>query len=183
MGKLLQQTQRQSLIKKINTRISAIAKVFGIDSPTYKNTIAPFLNGKYANVTHISKKGVLQFDTGKKKITMVESKKAIEIAQRTVKTKTELFSDVEGETEQQKIKAVNKMNSIETQFKKHIEFLYDNIKEHYTDSQLEKELPLLYRGENAKKPTYDDIKKIEKTIHDLSVKTMQEEEYNTIFGG
>lgn len=181
MGKLLQQAKQQSIIKRINTRISAIARIFGTNSSTYKNTIAPFLNDNYKNVTHRTKKGILQFDTGKKKISTVESKKAIAIAQRTVKTKTELLSNAEGETEEQKIKAVNKMNDIETQFKKHIDFLYENIKDKFTDSELQKELPQLYRSSG--KISYDDMKEIESKISELATDTLTEEEYNTIFGG
>ena len=99
----LKDVQRQSEIKRINTRISSIAKTFGTDSETYKKTIAPFLNDTYSGVTHLTKKGVLQFDTGLKKIVSRASKKAIGIAKRSVKTLSQLF---EGQYEFSKEKRI-----------------------------------------------------------------------------
>lgn len=155
----LKDVQRQSEIKRINTRISSIAKTFGMESETYKKTIAPFLNDSYSSVTHFTKKGVLQFDTGLKKIVSRASKKAIGIAKRSVKTLEQLFEGQEEFSKEKKIKNVEEMNKLDLDLKKSIEYLYQN----YTDSEIQYMFPELYEDG---KLTYEQIRNIVNRVDD-----------------
>lgn len=174
MKATLKDVQRRSEIKRINTRISAIAKRFGIESETYKKTIAPFLNKTYVDITHKSKSGVLQFDTGIKKSRTAKSRKAIGIAKRTVKTFSDLTKDLSGMTEKQKISSVENQNKFDVEIKKSIDFLYEN----YTESELESMYPDLF---SDGKPSYELLQQIVDDVseaeygNDLDL-------YNTIFG-
>ena len=149
----LADVQRQSEIKRINTRISSIAKTFGMESETYKKTIAPFLNDSYSSVTHFTKKGVLQFDTGLEKIVSRASKKAIGIAKRSVKTLGQLFEGQDDFSKEKKIKNVEEKNKLDLDLKKSIEYLYQN----YTDSEIEYMFPELYE---EGKLSYEQINNI-----------------------
>ena len=155
----LKDVQRQSEIKRINTRISSIAKTFGMESETYKKTIAPFLNDSYSSVTHFTKKGVLQFDTGLKKISSRISKKAIGIAKRSVKTLGQLFEGQEEFSKEKKIKNVEEMNKLDLDLKKSTEYLYQN----YTDSEIQYMFPELYKDG---KLSYDQIRNIINRVED-----------------
>ena len=155
----LKDVQRQAEIKRINTRISAIAKTFGMESETYKKTIAPFLNDSYSGITHFTKKGVLQFDTGLKKIVSRSSKKAIGIAKRSVKTLSQLFEGQENFSKEKKIKNVEEMNKLDLDLKKSTEYLYQN----YTDSEIQYTFPELYE---EGKLSYEQIRNIINRVED-----------------
>ena len=155
----LKDVQRQSEIKRINTRISSIAKTFGIESVTYKKTIAPFLNDSYSSVTHFTKKGVLQFDTGLKKIRSRISKKAIGIAKRSVKTLGQLFEGQDEFSKEKRIKNVEEKNKLDLDLKKSVEYLYQN----YTDSEIQYMFPELYE---EGKLSYEQIRNIINRVGD-----------------
>ena len=155
----LADVQRQSEIKRINTRISSIAKTFGMESETYKKTIAPFLNDSYSNVIHFTKKGVLQFDTGLKKIVSRASKKAIGIAKRSVKTLGQLFEGQDGFSKEKRIKNVEEKNKLDLDLKKSVEYLYQN----YTDSEIQELFPELYEDGQL---SYEQIRNIVNNVED-----------------
>ena len=169
----LKDVQRQSEIKRINTRISSIAKTFGMESETYKKTIAPFLNDSYSGVTHFTKKGVLQFDTGLKKIVSRTSKKAIGIAKRSVKTLGQLFEGQEEFSKEKKIKNVEEKNKLDLDLKKSVEYLYQN----YTDSEIQELFPELYEDG---KLSYEQITNIINNVEDEQFEDFTDL-YNNIF--
>ena len=174
MKATLKDVQRRSEIKRINTRISSIANRFGIESETYKKTIAPFLNDTYAVITHKTKSGVLQFDTGLKKSRTAKSRKAIGIAKRTIKTFSKLTKDLSGMSTKQKISAVENQSKFDVEIKKSIDFLYD----HYTESEIKAMYPDLYTDE---KPSYELLKQIVDDVSELEYDN-DLDLYNTIFG-
>lgn len=159
MKATLKDVQRQSEIKRINTRISSIAKTFGMESETYKKTIAPFLNDSYSGITHFTKKGVLQFDTGLKKIVSRASKRAIGIAKRSVRTLGQLFEGQEEFSKEKKIKNVEEMNKLDLDLRKSTEYLYQN----YTDSEIQYMFPELYE---YGKLSYEQIRNIINRVED-----------------
>lgn len=169
----LKDVQRQSEIKRINTRISSIAKTFGMESETYKKTIAPFLNDSYSSVTHFTKKGVLQFDTGFKKISLRVSKKAIGIAKRSVKTLGQLFDGQQDFSKEKKIKNVEEKNKLDLDLKKSVEYLYQN----YTDSEIQHMFPDLYEEGNL---SYEQIRNIINSVEDEQFDEFTDL-YDTIF--
>ena len=50
-------------IKRLNTRIAAIAKNFGLQSEYYKNVTNAFKYDTFSNLVHYTNKGVLQLNT------------------------------------------------------------------------------------------------------------------------
>ena len=130
-----------------------------MESETYKKTIAPFLNDTYSGVTHFTKKGVLQFDTGLKKIVSRASKKAIGIAKRSVKTLGQLFEGQDEFSKEKKIKNVEEKNKLDLDLKKSVEYLYQN----YTDSEIEEMYPELYEDG---KLSYEQITNIINNVED-----------------
>lgn len=158
--------QLRAEVKRVNTRIATIAKKFGLESQTYKNTIAPYLNKSTASVTHYTKQGIMQIDANKKALEKQGMKALVKTALRTVPTLTKIREKVvnkilqefgedtkiEKLSQKQAIDLYEKSEKVETEVKKSVNFLYDN----YTTEEMEELFPEIYE-KRGRRLTYAEI--------------------------
>lgn len=183
---LAERKKARATTKRINSRISAIANKFGVDSRTYKNTIAPYLNDKTKEYTHVTKKGILQLNTSNKFIDTNAMKKLIKTANRTIPTitriKERMKKRIESEqgqypttiTDEQLIKLYEKSEVTEFALKSQVDFLY----EYWDDAEKKKYFPELYKDNRGKRQlTYEEIDTFYERLQEIAKKEGRSKEF------
>ena len=127
----------QSEIKRLNTRISAIAKNFGLQSEYYKNVTNAFKYDTFSNLVHYTNKGVLQLNTNVSSIRDKSNEYLVNIARKRVKTMSRLRKETGLEDKntslKEVVKEVERRQKTRNIMDRKKEYLY----EHYTPEELE----------------------------------------------
>ena len=135
----------QSEIKRLNTRISAIAKNFGLQSEYYKNVTNVFKYDTFSNLVHYTNKGVLQLNTNVSSIRDKSNEYLLNIARKRVKTMSQLRKETGLEDKNIPIKEVVK----EVERRQKTRNIMDRKKaylyEHYTPEERKRIAPELYK--------------------------------------
>lgn len=140
-----QEKSYQSELKRINTRISAIAKQFGTESYYYKKTIAQFQTKQFKDLVHYTNKGVIQLNTNVASIRNKNREYLTNIARKNVKTISRIRQELGMEGREKVadvVKERERKTATEERLKSKIQFLYDN----YTESEQEEIAPDLFRS-------------------------------------
>lgn len=159
----------QSEIKRLNTRISAIAKNFGLQSEYYKNVTNSFKYDTFSNLVHYTNKGVLQLNTNVSSIRDKSNEYLLNIARKRVKTMSQFRKETGLEDKNIQLKEVVK----EVERRQKTRNIMDRKKaylyEHYTPEERKKIAPELYKdGKLTSEELEQTIVNIERErVHDL----------------
>lgn len=165
----------RSEIKRLNERIASIGRRYGKDSEAYRNAIAPFQTEEFKKYSGESESGYfkLAIDLRKKDVredpTMYN---IVSTAQGSVRTISQLEDRARRslESEEGRTKAPTRSEIVEevertayyrTEMSQVHEFIYKN----YTDAEAANKFPELYRGQNGKKPTYEELDQVIKRVN------------------
>lgn len=172
-GGSLKATKLKSAIKRINTRISAIAKTFGKNSSLYMEIVERLTTiDKTKEFTHVSKSGIIQLNATNKLITSEIGTHIYNSAKytRTLSQIKESYApNQEGSTEELK-NIILERKSYENEIASEIANMMSRYEETHTDAETDALKEELY-GEKIttvtpngtivtryeKKPTYEDI--------------------------
>ena len=159
----------QSDIKRLNTRISAIAKNFGLQSEYYKNVTNSFKYDTFSNLVHYTNKGVLQLNTNVSSIRDKSNEYLLNIARKRVKTMSQLRKETILEDKniplKEVVKEVERRQKTRNIMDRKKAYLY----EHYTPEERKRIAPELYKdGKLTPEELEQTIVNIERErVHDL----------------
>lgn len=159
----------QSEIKRLNTRISAIAKNFGLQSEYYKNVTNVFKYDTFSNLVHYTNKGVLQLNTNVSSIRDKSNEYLLNIARKRVKTMSQFRKETGLEDKniplKEVVKEVERRQKTRNIMDRKKAYLY----EHYTPEERKRIAPELYKdGKLTSEELEQTIVNIERErVHDL----------------
>ena len=159
----------QSEIKRLNTRISAIAKNFGLQSEYYKNVTNAFKYDTFSNLVHYTNKGVLQLNTNVSSIRDKSNEYLLNIARKRVKIISQLRKETGLEDKniplKEVVKEVERRQKTRNIMDRKKAYLYD----HYTPEERKRIAPELYKdGKLTPEELEQTIVNIERErVHDL----------------
>lgn len=159
----------QSEIKRLNTRITTIAKNFGLQSEYYKNVTNAFKYDTFSNLVHYTNKGVLQLNTNVSSIRDKSNEYLLNIARKRVKTMSKLRKETGLEDKNTSLKEVAKEVERRQKTRNIMDrkkaYLYD----HYTPEERKRITPELYKdGKLTPEELEQTIVNIERErVHDL----------------
>ena len=159
----------QSEIKRLNTRISAIAKNFGLQSEYYKNVTNVFKYDTFSNLVHYTNKGVLQLNTNVSSIRDKSNEYLLNIARKRVKTMSQFRKETGLEDKniplKEVVKEVERRQKTRNIMDRKKAYLYD----HYTLEERKRIAPELYKdGKLTSEELEQTIVNIERErVHDL----------------
>lgn len=155
-------------VKRINTRISAIAKEFGLNSEMYKKITEMGTDKQTRKLiekfTHVTNKGVLQVNTNLDSLRSENFEHVVNIARKKAPTISGIRKSLSLESKEvrkeQVIKAKEEELFINKTLSNKLQFLYKN----YTDEESRKIIPEMYEndGELSYNQLNDAILKIER---------------------
>lgn len=159
----------QSEIKRLNTRISAIAKNFGLQSEYYKNVTNVFKYDTFSNLVHYTNKGILQLNTNVSSIRDKSNEYLLNIARKRVKTMSQFRKETGLEDKniplKEVVKEVERRQKTRNIMDRKKAYLY----EHYTPEERKRIAPELYKdGKLTPEELEQTIVNIERErVHDL----------------
>lgn len=174
---LSQKAKYQSEIKRINQRISEIAKQFGTDNDVYKSVISKLENVSAGQYTHINAKGVLQLNNSYKTLQTTGGTYTFNVG-RKIPTLTQLKTryGVDPKTSIKNAKEeIEQKQGMATHFTEVWEKVYSE--NGLTDSEIRKVAPEMWKNvRGERKLTYSELDNISKRLEDKFVEVTENDE-------